>query len=220
MVIEQLISPTVPILILSDTGDKAIQMMDECHLNQLPLVEDDKYIGLVSENDVLDMDNQETSFKEANLFYQRSAVLANGHPFDAIKLTNEHALSIIPVIDNENNYMGSVTRGDLLRYVAERSGLDNPGGILVLEIMPNNYSLYEIARICESEEVLLINTQIFSNKITGKLEVTLKTNRTNLSGLISAFERYNYKVIEVFGDSTDNGDITSRYNLLMNYINM
>lgn len=220
MLIEQLISPIVPTLILTDTGDKALSLMDENNLEQLPLIAEDKYVALVKENDILDWDKQESALQGADFLDYRPAVLATGHPYEAIRLAHQQNLSIVPVVDTENTYIGAVTRSDLLRYITEKSGLDNPGGIIVLEVEPRNYSLYDIARICESEEVLLISTQIFSNKITGKLEVTLKTNRTSLSAVVSALERRNYKVLEVFGDNTDNAGVQDRYDLLMNYINM
>lgn len=193
--------------------------MDENNLEQLPVVADEKYMGLVQENDLLDMADPDTKLDAAELSY-RPAVLASGHPYDALRLAHQQNLSIVPVVDNENTYVGAITRNDLLKYITEKSGLDNPGGIIVLEIDPRNYSLTEIARICESEEVLLISTQIFSNRATGKLEITLKTNRTNLGGIVAALERYNYKVLEVFGDSSQDEGMIDRYNLLMNYLNM
>jgi CBS domain-containing protein len=208
MISEQLISPIVPTLIPSDTGDKALLLMDENNLEQLPVVADEKYMGLVQENDLLDMADPDAKLDAAEFSY-RPAVLASGHPYDALRLAHQQNLSIVPVVDN-----------DLLKYITEKSGLDNPGGIIVLEIDPRNYSLTEIARICESEEVLLISTQIFSNRATGKLEITLKTNRTNLGGIVAALERYNYKVLEVFGDSSQDEGMIDRYNLLMNYLNM
>mgnify|MGYP003577537215 CR=1 FL=1 len=193
--------------------------MDENNLEQLPVVADEKYMGLVQENDLLDMADPDAKLDAAELSY-RPAVLASGHPYDALRLAHQQNLSIVPVVDNENTYVGAITRNDLLKYITEKSGLDNPGGIIVLEIDPRNYSLTEIARICESEEVLLISTQIFSNRATGKLEITLKTNRTNLGGIVAALERYNYKVLEVFGDSSQDEGMIDRYNLLMNYLNM
>jgi CBS domain-containing protein len=219
MISEQLISPIVPTLIPSDTGDKALSLMDESNLEQLPVVADEKYMGLVQENDLLDMADPDAKLDAAEFSY-RPAVLASGHPYDALRLAHQQNLSIVPVVDNDNHYVGAITRNDLLKYITEKSGLDNPGGIIVLEIDPRNYSLTEIARICESEEVLLISTQIFSNRATGKLEITLKTNRTNLGGIVAALERYNYKVLEVFGDSSQDEGMIDRYNLLMNYLNM
>jgi acetoin utilization protein AcuB len=220
MVIEQLISPIVPTLLPTDTGNRALFLMEENNLNQLPLVAEDQYVSLVQETDVLDWENPETQLAKANLHNYRPAVFASGHPYEALRLAHQQNLSIVPVIDNENKYLGAITRDDLLKYITENSGLDNPGGIIVLEIDPRNYSLGEIARICESEEVLIISTQLFTNRATQKLEITLKTNRTNLEGVASAFERHKYTVKEVYGEAAHKDDMLDRYKLLMNYINM
>ncbi len=220
MIIEQLISPVVPTLSLSDTGEKALQLMTENNIDQLPLVIDDKYRALVQENDLMDWETPQAELSTADFINYSPAVQATGHPYEAMRLAYQQNLSVVPVVDNDNTYLGAITKDELLKYLIEKSGLDNPGGIIVLEIDPRNYSMYEIARICESEEVLLISTQIFSNKLTGKLEVTLKTNRTSLGGIVSSLERHNYKVKEVFGDKGQDEGMVDRYNLLMNYINM
>lgn len=220
MIIEQLISPLVPTLSFADTGNRALGLMEENNLAHLPLLAEEKYMALVHENDVMDWDMPETSLSGADFLHFKPAILASAHPYDALRIAHQQNLSIVPVVDNENTYVGSITRNELLRYITETSGLNNPGGIIVLEIAPKNYSLYEIARICESEEVLIISTQLYSNKITGMVEITLKTNRTNLDAVASSLERYNYKVLAVFGETAQKDDIEERYNLLMNYINM
>jgi hypothetical protein len=61
---------------------------------------------------------------------------------------------------------------------------------------------------------------LFTNRATQKLEITLKTNRTNLEALASAFERHKYVVKEVYGEAVHKEDMLDRYKLLMNYINM
>ncbi len=220
MAIEQLISPVVPILQPTDTGDRALFLMEENNLTQLPLIAENKYMALVQENDIMDWDSPETALSNADFLYQRPAILHTAHPYDALRIAHNQNLSIVPVIDRDNTYVGAITAGELIKYLAEKSGLDNPGGIIVLEIEPRNYSLYEIARICEIEDVLIISTQLYSNKATGMLEITIKTNRTRLDALTASLERHNYKVKEVYGEQNDDEDVMSRYNMLMNYINM
>jgi acetoin utilization protein AcuB len=216
----QLISPIVPTLLPTDTGTRALFLMEENNLTQLPLVLEHKYMALVQENDVLDLDNTDIQLNTPDLLDYKPAVFANGHPYEALRLAHQQNLSVVPVVDIENTYLGAITRNDLLKYIAENSGLDAPGGIVVLEIEPRSYSLHEIARICESEDVIIISSQLFTNRQTGKIEVTIKTNKNELHGLVQAFERYNYVVKEVFGEQGSDGDMLDRYKLLMNYINM
>ncbi len=221
MLIQQLISPIVPTLMLTDTGSRALYLMEENNLNQLPLVVEEHYMALVQENDVLDWNTPESQLSLADFLNYKPAVFATGHPYDALRIAHQQNLSIVPVVDNDNKYLGAITRDELLKYITENSGLNNPGGIIVLEMEPKNYTLFEIARICENEDVIIISTQLNTNNQSGTVEVTLKTNRTDLRAVVASFERHNYKVKEVYGEKDqDNDDVLGRYNLLMNYINM
>jgi CBS domain-containing protein len=220
MVIEQLISPIVPTLVPTDTGNRALFLMEENNFNQLPVVADEKYVGLVKENDVLDWPDQNQKLEGVGELNFKPAVLASGHPYEALRIAHQQDLSIVPVVDNENTYIGSITTNDLLKYITENTGLDNPGGIIVLEMDPRNYSLTEIARICESEDVIIMSLQIYTNRQSGMIEVTLKTNKTNLGAVVASFERHKYNVKEVYGEAGFQDDMRDRIKLLMNYINM
>lgn len=218
MSIEQLISPAVPTLRPEDTGDHALALMEEHKLAQLPLVSEDNYIALITENELLDADNV-GPLSNPDFLNFKPAIHSLTHPFEALRIMNQMRLSVLPVIDTEQKYVGSITESTLLKYVAENSGVENPGGIIVLEVQPRNYTMYEIARICENEDVAILSSQVHTNE-QGMLEVTLKVNRTVLGGVAASFERHNYHVIGVYGEETNREDITGKYNLLMNYINM
>src|SRR5690606_23384249 len=150
----------------------------------------------------------------------RPAVFATGHPFEALRVAHQQNLSIVPVVDNQNNYLGAITKDNLLKYMTENSGVDNPGGIIVLEMHPHNYSLSEIARICENEDVIITSVQLRPVQESGKLEITLKANKNDLHGLAASFERHDFTVKQIFGEQSHYEDVMDRYKLLMSYINM
>ena len=162
----------------------------------------------------------ESPLSKGDFLSYRPAVFSNSHPYDALRMAHKHNLGVVPVIDADNNYLGAITRNELLTYITESSGLDNPGAIIVLELDPRNYTLVEIARICENEDVHIISTQLKNNVHSGKIEVTIKTNRTDLGAVISSFERHNYVVKDVFGEQNNDEDMRDRYDMLMNFINM
>jgi acetoin utilization protein AcuB len=220
MLLEKLISPLVPVLSLTDTGHSALQLMEENNLDVLPLVSDEKYIALIKENDLLDWDVPSSPLILANSLHYKPAMPASGHPYDAMRLAHVQHLSIIPVIDNESNYLGCIKREDLLGFVTENGGMQLPGAIIVLEIEPRDYTLFEIARICENEDVGITNTQLHTIPETGMLELTIKTNRSDLQGVVSSMERHNYKVKDVYGEQAQDENMKDRFNLLMTYINM
>jgi CBS domain-containing protein len=220
MLIEQLISHEVPTLAPTDTGNRALFLMEESHLAQLPLVHGDEYMGLIQETEMLDWNTPEHALDSGGFAQYRPAVSVAAHPYDAMRIASEQHLNVVPVIDEGSRYIGSITRDDLLRFITENSGLDHPGGIIILELEPRQYSLSEIARICENEDVTVISSQLTTNRETGKVQVTLKTNRTNLEALVSSFQRREYEVKEVFGAQTGVEDVMDRFRSLMNYINM
>lgn len=217
---EQLISAEVPTILPDDNGSRALELMEGNGLTNIPVVADDKYMALVKESDMLDWATPDDALSKSQFLRYSPAVLAGGHPFDAVKVAYQHNLTVVPVVDKENNYLGSITRGSMLTYFAEHSGYNNPGGIVVLEMNPRDYSLYEIARICESEEAIIVNTNLYTNPKTQQLELTIKTNKMDIDGLTASLERFGYKVIERYGQHVVNDDMQDRFDLLMNYINM
>lgn len=218
MNISQLISP-VPTLRPEDSGTKALDLMDESKLTELPVVSEDNYIALVQESDLLDWDKPHEPLSNSNFLHYKPAINISGHPFDALRIAHDMKLSVLPIVDTAQKYVGAVTTDGLLKYVTENSGINKPGGIIVLEILPRNYTLYEIARICENEDLMIQNLQVHTNE-QGMLEVTIKLNKTSIDAVVASFERHNYHVKEVYGENESNDDIEDKYNLLMNYINM
>lgn len=220
MLTKQLISIAIPTLLPTDSGSRALLLMEELNLSQLPVVQDDEYLGLIKETALLEWDTPERALSSADFAGFKPAVPGAGHPFYALKLANEQQLSVVPVLDSELKYLGAITRDDLLRYMAENAGIAQPGGIIVLALEPRQYSLSEIARICENEDVTITASSMNSDADTGAIEVTLKTNSLNLEAIVNSFERHEYTVKEVFGAQSGAEDMQVRYRQLMNYINM
>ena len=219
MSVTRLISPAIPILVLSDTGTRALALMEENHTTQLPIVNEEQYIALVQENELLDWSLNGNMLSEAPFLSFKPAVMHSSHPYDALRIMNQMQLAVLPVIDAELKYIGAITRETILKYLTETGSFDTAGGIIVLEVEPRNYSLYQVARICENEDVTILNSQVYTTP-SGMMEITIKANRTTLDPVVSSFERHDYKVLEVYGDPKSAEDMMEKYNLLMNYINM
>ncbi len=220
MSVKNLISHSLPYLTPSDTVEKALEVLEDYKLKELPIVADDSYVGMVTEQTLLELDQ---SLKLSNIHRStdtRPALNANAHPFEAISVAHQTNVQLIPIVEDKQNYLGCVTIESLLGFIAENSSIDKPGGVLVLEILPLNYSMFEIARICENDDAVILGMQCHTTE-NGTLEVTLKLNLTILDSIVASFERYDYTVKEVYGNNSSNTeDIINNYKLLMNYINM
>lgn len=220
MSVQKIIRYEIPTITPADTGDTALRLMDESNIEQIPVVAEDQYLALVKEEDMLDWDTPEKAISMSHHLRYSPAVTAQGHAYEALRIAYNQNITIIPIINNDNKYLGSATLESIMNYMAENSSLDSPGGVLVLEVNPLDYSLYEVARIAESEEVSILSTHLFNNRAANKLELTMKTNRANLDALANTYERFGYVVKEVYGEHSNKEDMMDRYNLLMTYINM
>lgn len=216
---DQLISIAVPTLEPADTGSRALDLMETNNLFQLPVVADGMYLGMAQESDILDWPDPFVTLEHDNRLHFQPLIMAGSHPFEAFRLANRLNLSVVPVTDAQKRYLGAITREGLIKYFTENSGIDVPGGIIVLEIMPRNYALHEIARICENEDLSILNLQVHVTE-TGMMELTLKLNKPSVEAAVASFERHNYLVKEVYGEEKGQEDITDNYNHLMNYLNI
>jgi len=217
---EKLISDQIPFVLDSDPISSALGLMRSTHCSQLPLLSENDYLGLISEEDLLNEDDAETAISKAGLPRIKAAVAIDAHPYDVLKLLSAFQLKVLPVLDHDGSYVGAISRDALIDYTVEHESMAISGGIIVLEVSPHNYSLAEIARICESNQITILKSSIFNNPETEQTEVTLKLNKTELQYVIATFERYEYVVLHVFGDNVSTGHLSDRYDLLMNYINM
>lgn len=220
MNIKSLISYDLPNLSLSDSGEKALRLMHEFHVFHLPLVQKDNYLALISEDDILDWDTPEEALSLAEFVNFRPAVFSDMHPFEAMKLAKENNLSVVPVVNAHNHFEGVVTSEGLFSFFSDTNGIKEIGGIIVLEMEPRNYSLSEISRICESNDVSILSLFIKTKDESGLQLVTIKTNKTDLQSLISTFERYNYTIAETYAVENHENDLQDNYDALMHFINI
>ena len=58
MLAQELVNNALPRIELSDTVSKALQLMNDFKITHLPVVSEDKYLGLISEDDLIDEENK------------------------------------------------------------------------------------------------------------------------------------------------------------------
>jgi acetoin utilization protein AcuB len=221
MTAKDLISEIIPSLKTSDTGQTALNWMEIFRISHLPIVNNQDFLGLISDTDIYDTNQPDEPIGNHELTLLKPYVTDDQHLFEVIGLAARLRLSVVPVLNNKNHYRGVITTNDLVRYIAGMSSMDQPGGILVLELIEQDYSLSQIVQIVESNNIKVLSMYITSPRESTRLEVTLKVNTTDLLALIKTFERYNYDV-KTWITTNDSIDrfYSERFDLLMKYLNM
>ncbi len=221
MVAKDLISEVIPSLKTSDLGKTALNWMEIFRISHLPIVNNLDFLGLISDADIYDMNQPDEPIGNHKLTLLKPFVTVDQHLFEVIGLASRLKLSVVPVLDSKNHFKGVITTSELIRHIAEISSMDQPGGIIVLEMTERDYSLSQIAQIIESNNVKVLSMYITSPPESMKLEVTLKVNTGDLISVIKTFERYNYEVKTwVTNDDSLDRFYSERFDLLIKYLNI
>ena len=216
MLTRNLISNAIPYLHKSDTVYHALQLMNDYHVAHLPVVEDESYLGIVSEEQLLQND-EETALTDLQITDGTTSVQGNEHFLKAIQTAVVNKLSIVPVVE-EKQLLGIVTYNDLLRNASEFMSLSQPGALIVLEIDSRSYSFTEINRIVESNDAQITQLNSYTDTETGLMQVTIRVNKIEVSDLLSTFQRYEYNVKYYFGEELYENELKTNYENLMHYL--
>ena len=216
----EIISDAIPSLKTGDTVQKALDRMNDFKLKHLPVVNEVTLLGLVSEDDLLNIDNHDTLLSDSVVNILNVFVLSNVHTYDVIRLLSQLKLTAVPVLDQQKNYVGIISINNMVNAVAEQYAVNEPGGIIVLEISNRDNSLAHIAQIVEADNAQVLSSYVNSFEDSTRLEVTLKVNKTEITSLVASFERYDYLVKEVYNNTQIDDGSQERYDSFMNYLNV
>ena len=218
MLTRELLSQTLPSLHLQDKVHLALQLMNDNHVKHLPIVEGDKYIGIVSEDDLLQAENDNARLAELQQSFAITSVKEDEHFLKAIQTAAENGLSVIPVVTEDNDLAGTVAYSDLLKHASEFMSLHEPGGLIVLEMESNQYSFNEVSKIVETNDAQITQLNTSNDAETGMMQVTIRINKPEVSDIVATFQRYEYNVKYFFGEELYANDLRSNYDNLMNYL--
>ncbi len=219
MIARELISESVSPLMTSDTGLEALSMMEEFKVRHLPIVNSEILLGVIAENDVLNMQDPESPIGANELSLSKPYVDENQHFYEVIKEISQQKLSLIPVVGKQMKYLGVVTLTDLIHELSHYNAVNQPGGIIVLQINEHDYSLSEMAKIVESNDAIILSSYLYSLPNSTSMEVTLKVNKMDISPILQTFERYGYQIKTSIFETHDE-EMDERFEGLMRFLNI
>jgi CBS domain-containing protein len=205
---------------LNDPVSQALDLMADFHVTHLPVVVEDKLAGLVSEDDLLNVEDDSTRLSEFQGSFSKTAAHADAFFFEAVQMVNESALTVVPVIMGEAEYIGSILATDLLKQLGRTSGVNDTGGIIVLEMEKVSFSFSEISKLVETNDAQITQLNTYPDAHSGSFYISLRINKLEISDIIATFQRYEYQVKYYFGEELYENELRSNYDHLMNYLNI
>lgn len=186
-------------------------------VEELPVIEDFLYKGLITEEQLLDAEPT-IPWDQSITELKTVCISENQHLAEAIQLMKTFKVSIIPIVDMNQHYQSVITKAGLFNYLSEDLMFSERGSILVLSIQKRDYSLSEISRLVESESSYILGVSI--RNIYDRLELTLKLGTEDLSKIIATFERLGYTVTQSYVEGSLESSLQDRYDYFLNYLNV
>jgi acetoin utilization protein AcuB len=220
MLARDLISMDIPPLNIHDDGKKALEWMDEFKVSHLPIIDKTNYIGLVSDTEIIDFVSPTEQVGKLKKTLGKPFIFEYQHAYEALKLYAMLKITLIPVLDERERYMGVITQHQLLNYFVEMTDAKDPGSLIILELHQMDYSLSQIAQIAESNGARVLSLFLTPQRDSTQLDVTLKINLQDASAVLQTLERYGYNVRASFTQGNSKKDLKDRYDSLMHYLNV
>jgi len=223
VIAENLITESIPTVTLQEIGSKVLTLMEIFRVSHLPVVVGKEYLGVVSDKDIYDAENFDEKIETyITPILLQPHVHANQHIFEVVGVALGCGVSIVPVLAEDHSYLGSITRTDLAFKLTELFSSNEPGGIIVLELTEINYSLSQISQIIEGNNARILSLFIHKpSPFSKELDVTIKVNVVDISGIIQTFARYDYMIKATYMDQSQiKGLFDDRYDQFMRYINV
>jgi signal-transduction protein with cAMP-binding, CBS, and nucleotidyltransferase domain len=218
MLVRDIPSSSLPWLQSGDTVADALQLMQDHHCEQLPVVESGVYAGLLTEEELLEHPHPEERLHSLLPLLASPSVSGDHHFLQALTLLTEQQLSVVPVLGEDRELIALLTLPVLVQQLARFLGWQEGGALLVLERESNHYSFSEISKLVETNDAQVTQLNTYNDPQTGIIQITLRVNKPEISDIVATFQRYDYKVCFYAGEEQYTNQLRSNYDHLMHYL--
>lgn len=219
MLVSEIIQTSVPVLHYTDTVEDAIALLQDSSMQHLAVINNENYEGLLSMDELLSADETDTVATLAIKLMQVS-ISDDQHFLTALKLITEDNVTALPVLSANKEYLGVVTETILLQTLATFLSIEIPGGVFVLEMPREKFSMGELCRLVETNDAFIMQVNTYTDHLSGMLVVTFKINKTEISDILATLQRYEYNIKYFFGEEHYENTLKENFENLMAYLNV
>lgn len=221
MTARELINPSLPPLKLSDEAGKALTWMEKFRVRQLPVVDQKGYLGLITEEELLQETDSQRPLSAFDLKHKERTVFGDQHFYDVLRVAVDHKIETVSVLDADNAYIGAITVNESVFAFAQLCAFNGPGGTFVLSMKDRDYSLSEISRLIELNEAKILSSFVMTDDVDPtQIRLTLKINKTDISHVLATLERHGYQVVAKYHEPELGNTDKDRLDMLFKYLDI
>lgn len=167
----------------------AIDLMERNNFHRLPVVKNDRYIGLITDEEIAENSPSSItslSIYEMNYLFdkmtvgeimkkQRTTVMPETLLEEAATIMNQENVTVLPVLDNGNSIVGILTYKDIFKALIDLSGYNRPGARFLIFIQEDKVGV--ISQVSSTLADAGINlSHIIVNRFNDQIEITVQTD--------------------------------------------
>lgn len=215
------INNLIPPLKVTDNTQKALAWMEEIRINVLPVVDDSQFKGLVTDDLIYTLNDPTLKVGDIETEGIGCFVYQDKHIYDVLRVASEHQSNMVAVLDRDLKYQGVITMEDAISAFADSLSIQSQGAVVVLSMFMTDYSMYEIARVIESENAKILSSFISVDPLDdSKIKVTLKLDKTELRHIKATLERFGYRIIDHYQEENEPDKEQDRIGNLLRFLDI
>lgn len=173
--------------------EEAQDLFMEYGFSHFPVIEDQVYLGVVSQDDVLFFDSDK---RIGDYLYSLKGFF--GKDIDDVitllEIFAKNKSTLMPVLDGNKKYVGYYLIEDIIGLFTDFPFLNNYGSTLIIAKDLDNFSMAQVAQIVESNDLQSLALMVTTME-KEKVEITIRLNRDVTDSLVQSFRRYGYEII-------------------------
>lgn len=194
-------------------------LFNETTYSHFPIVEEGHLLGVIAEIDIRTIFEDEKELGNFQYLYQFFFTEEDNNLLEILKIFAANETNLIPVINENKEYLGYCDLIDILHVYNNAPFLKNEGTVLGIEKNVAEYSFSEICQIIESNGGKMLGIFI-SETDTTTVKITIKFYSLEVNKIIQSFRRYNYEVLSKHKEDFYLEDLKERSIYLQKYLNI
>ena len=186
--------------------------------SHFPVIKDGIYLGCVAADSADGFDSDKTL---SNHKYSFDGFFARKNMIylEVMHIFAKNHSNILPILDNDNNYIGYYEQENITAFFNETPFLAEPGHVIVIEKGILDYSMGQITQIVESNNGRLLGCFI-SNSSLSSVQITLKIGLGSMNEMLQSFRRYEYDILSAHEEDVFISNLKERSEYLEKYLSM
>ncbi len=221
MLINEITHNDIPPLRISDTVATALLKIDLLHTAKLPVIDaEDNITGMASLEKLIEVVNEESPLLDIEL-EPPVYVPAMQHLFEAARLMLAHELYILPVMDEEQKYLGIIKKRDVLDALGMVFNLATSGSVIAVDLDAIDFSLSDLVRIIELEGAKILGVAVEQPHAENpSYRVSFKLNLEDSSVVSAGLRRFGYTISSEANSEALDTDFSERADELIRYLDI